>query len=276
MRTVFEILPASFDAKSCTLICEVSNEGFAFCIKDDINNSFLGLAIYNYDKTKPLVGLPIDLQIVFHEKKEILSQNFNKVFVVYSLPQSVLIPFSIYNSDRNTTIMNLMHGDLHLNEIVLTDLITEQSIYNCYRIPVALYEVLQEHYPNADSSHQYSLLLKKPVEETDKLSVIFYGQKLIVSLKKNGKLQLINSYKYNTPEDASYVLLNICHQTGNENIGLEISGLIEEDSSLYKELYKFFTDIEFAKLPDGFSYSEEIKNYPSHYFSYIFAIDSCV
>lgn len=276
MRTAFEILPASFDAATCSLFCEVSNEGFSFCIKDDENNSFLGLAIYNYDKTKPLVGLPIDLQIVFHEKREILSQKFNKVVVVYSLPQSVLIPFSIYSSDRNATVMNLMYGDFHANEIILTDLIPEQSVYNCYRIPTALYEVLQEHYPNAASMHQYTVLLKRTVDDNDKLSVIFYGQKMIVSLIQSGKYQLINSYCYNAPEDASYMLLNVCHQLEIKNITLEINGLIEEDSSLYKEIYKYFTDIEFSKLPPGSNYSEEIQQYPAHYFSHILSLDSCV
>jgi len=276
MRTAFEILPTSFDAATCSLFCEVSNEGFSFCIKDEANNSFVGLAIYNYDKTKPLVGLPIDLQIVLHEKKEILSQKFNKIVVVYSLPQSVLIPFSIYSSDRNATVMNLIHGDFHVQEIILTDLITEQSVYNCYRIPTALYEVLQEHYPNAISTHEYTVLLKQPTDENDKLFVIFYGQKLIVSIIKNGKYQLINSYSYNTPEDASYVLLNVCRQLEIKNISLEMNGLIEEDSSLYKEIYKYFTDIEFSKLPTGSNYSEEIKQYPAHYFSHIFSLDSCV
>lgn len=276
MRTAFEILPTSLDAANCSLFCEVSNEGFSFCIKDETNNSFVGLAIYNYDKTKPLVGLPIDLQIVFHQKKDILSQKFNKVIVVYSLPQSVLIPFSIYSSDRNETVMNLMHGDFHANEIIFTDLITEHSVYNCYRIPTALYEVLQEHYPNATSAHQYTVLLKRPIEKEDKLSVIFYGQKLIVFLIQGGKYQLINSYSYITPEDVSYILLNVCHQLKIKNITLEINGLVEEDSLLYKEIYKYFTDIEFSKLPLGSNYSEEIKQYPTHYFSHIFSLDSCV
>lgn len=277
MRTAFEILPASFDASTCTLFCEVSNEGFSFCIKDDTNNSFVGLAIYNYDKTKPSVGLPIDLQIVFHQKKEILSQQFNKVFIVYSLPQSVLIPSSLYDGETNAAaIMNLLHGDFCENEIILTDLIAERSVYNCYRVPAALYKVLREHYPNASTTHQYTLLLKRPIQKNDQLSVIFYGQKLVVSLINNGTHQLINSFGYSTPQDASYVLRNICHQLGTENIGLVINGLIEEDSSLYKEIYKYFAEIEFSKLPADLNFSDEIKQYPSHYFSHIFALDSCV
>ena len=274
MRPAFEILPSSFDAENCSLLVEVSNEGFSFCIKDEVANSFIGLAVYHYDKSKPPVGLPIALQILFHQN-EILSRKFRKVQVVYSLVQSILIPFSLYDREKNQSLMNMMYGDLHSNETILTDVIAQQSIYNCYRISSALYEVVQTQFPDALSVHQYSLLLKTSIIEKDKLSVIFYTQKMVVTLIKDGKIQLINSFKYRTPEDVSYILLNICHQFEIESISLEISGLIEENSALYKEIYKFFTEIELVKLPEGINYSEEITQYPSHYFSHIFAINSC-
>lgn len=274
MRPVFEILPSSFDAENCTLLCEVGNEGFSYCIKDESANSFLGLAIYHYDKNKPPVGYPIALQIIFHQK-EILSKKFKKVFVVYSLPQSVLIPFSLYNREDNSILMNMMHGDLHANETILTDVITSHSIYNCYRIPSAVYETVQNQYPDVVSMHQYSLLMKSSIVKDDKLSVIFYTQKIIVSLIKDGKYQLVNSFNYRTTEDVSYILLNICHQFEISKIPLAISGLLEENSALYKEMYKFFTEIELAKLPGDFNYSEEILQHPSHYFSSIFELVSC-
>ena len=99
---------------------------------------------------------------------------------------------------------------------------------------------------------------------------------MVVSLIKNGKHQLINSFNYHTPEDVSYILLNICHHFDINNIKLEISGLLEVNSSLYNEIYKFFTDIEFTKLLTEATYSEEITSFPSHYFNNIFTIDSCV
>ena len=276
MKIVFEILPSpSFEAEKCSLLCEVSNEGFSFCIKDEIANSFVGVAIYHYDLNKPPIGLPIDLQVLFRQK-EIFSRNFKNIFVVYSFSQSVLVPFSLYDSEKNSLLMNMMYGDLHANETILTDLVSSQSVYNCYRIPSAVFEVMQNQYPNAISNHQYSFLLKESVEEKNFLSVIFYSKKLIALLVKEGKLQIIQSFNYHTPEDVSYILLNICNQFKINSIKIEISGLIEENSALYKEIYKFFMDIEFTKLPVNVNYSEEIKQYPSHYFSYIFALNSCV
>jgi len=274
MRTVFEILPSSFDPEACWLLCEVSNEGFSFCIKDEEKNSFLGLGIYHFDKNKPPVGFPIALQIVFHQK-EILSKKFKKVCVVYSFRESVLIPFSLYDRQKDSTLMNMMFGDLNPNQTILTDVIADKAVYNTYRVSTAISEVIENQFTGASSMHQYSLLMKKPGIESDHLSIIFYAQKVIVCLIKDGKHQLVNTFNYQTPEDVSYVLLDICDQFKIANAHLLISGLIEENSPLYKEIYKYFNEIEFAGLPEGNLYSKEITKFPSHYFSYIFAIDQC-
>lgn len=274
MRTVFEILPRDYEPEKCSLICEVSSEGLSYCIKEEEGNSFLGLAVYHFDKAKPAVGFPIALQVIFHQK-EIFSKNFKKVCVVYSFPQSVLIPFSMYNREKNQTVMDMMFGDVDSNDIILTDVIADQSMYNCYRLPAATLEMVKTQFPNASIVHQYSLILKNPVEDNDRLSVIFYSQKVLVDLVKEGKHQLVNSYDYTSPQDVSYILLNICNQFSIKNIHLKISGLIEENSALYKEIYKYFDNIELSGFREGYQYSEEITAFPSHYFSHIFDIDSC-
>ena len=51
--------------------------------------------------------------------------------------------------------------------------------------------------------------------------------------------------------------------------------IIENNSALSKEIFKYFTSVSFKKLPAGCNYSEEIAKHPSHYFSHIFAADSC-
>lgn len=274
MRTVFEILPSSVNPESCKLLCEVSNEGFSFCIKNEETNSFSGLGIYHFDKNKPAVGLPIALQILFHQK-EIFSEKFKKVCVVYSFCQSTLIPFSMYDGDKNELLMNMMFGDLAQTETILTDVLPDQSMYNCYRVPTALLDVIQSQFGNASCSHQYSLLLKNAAVESDRLALIFYTQKLVACLIKDGKFQLLNSYNFEIPEDVSYMLLNICAQFNIADPHLMIHGLLEENSPLYKDIYKYFNGIELASLPSDSVYSDEIMKFPSHYFSYIFAIDSC-
>lgn len=274
MTRVFEILPSSFEPENCSLICEVSNEGFSYCIKDEEKKYFLGVGIFHFDSTKLAVGFPIALQVLFHQN-EILSRNFKKVCIVYSFPQSTLVPFSLYNREKNQVLMNMMFGDVDDNDVVLTDVIPGQSMYNCYRLAAATLEMVKNQFPQSSNTHQYSLILKKPVEKIDRLSVIFYTQKVVVHVVKDGRHQLLNSYNFTTAKDISYNLLNICKQLNLQNIKIFLYGLIEENSALFKEIYNYFDDVIFAGFREGHSYSEEIKQFPSHYFSHIFDIDSC-
>ena len=115
MRTVFEILPSSFNAENSKLICEVSDEGFTFCIKDEMKNSFIGLGVYQFEKKKASVGLSIALQVFFHQK-EILSEKFKSICIVYSFPESALVPVSLYNKEKKSSLMNTLFGDLNEKE----------------------------------------------------------------------------------------------------------------------------------------------------------------
>lgn len=274
MRTVFEILSPDVDPAHSTLLCEVNNEGFAFAVKHDARNSFDALGIYHYDTTKPSVGLPISLKIIFHQK-EIFSHAYHKVKIVYSLPQSVLVPAPLYRAGEESEVMNMLYGDLQDSHMILTDNLPSLSYYNCYRIPDALHEVVQSRFPQASCMHQHTLLLKKAAEGADRLQVIFYSRKIVVCLVQEGRVALVNSYPYQSPEDVSYILLNICKQSAAGHLPVFAEGLIEQHSALYKEVYNYFSVVEMAPWPDGYHFFDEITHYPSHYFSNIYAIDEC-
>ena len=114
--------------------------------------------------------------------------------------------------------------------------------------------------------------------EGDELFVGFQTNHLTMMLCKEGRLQVIQHFEYSSPEDAAYHLLNACRsfEVLPDKVHLHISGLIDERSGLYEALYKYFLNIEFDKLPAGFSFTEEIKDHPSHFFSHLFYQASCV
>lgn len=274
MKGLFEILPVSIDAANCILVCEISNESFSYAIKNEEQKIYVALAVFQFEKgtEKNEYG---DILKEAIQAQPLLSGNFKKVYVVYSFAESVLIPFALYSSLENENVINLVHGDIQNNTSMLTDLITESGVYNVYRVSAPFFNVFKSFFSDATNLHQYTALLKQPRVKDDKLSLIFYPQRIVLKLDKKGRTELINSFCYNTAEDVSYILLNTCKQFNVENIPVEVSGLIEKDSALYKEIYKYFEKIDFALLPADTNYAEEITQQPSHYFSHIFAIDSC-
>lgn len=274
MKALFEILPAKIDTNNCTLFCEISYECFSFAIKNEEQNKFVGVAVFELEKAADEKEYANVLEELIN-KQPLLADSFKKVYIIYSFKECVLIPFNLYSSLENENVLKLVHGDIQSNSFVLTDLITENGVYNTYRVGAPIVSMLQKKFPDAENIHRYSVSLKQPQPEGDKLKVIFYPQRIIVKLSKNGKTEFINSFNYRTKEEASYILLNTSTQYEANNIPVEVSGLIEKNSALYKEIYKYFETVSFDSLPAGLEYAEEIMQQPSHYFSHIFSAVSC-
>lgn len=272
MKALFEILPGSIDAANCTLVCEISNEGFSYAIKNEDHNMYVAVAVFQFEKGTDSKDYGNILQDVIRSQP-MLSGNFKKVCIMYSFAESVLIPFALYSSLENENVINLVHGDMQSNTSILTDLVTESGVYNAYRISAPIFNVFKSNFPGAENMHQYTVLLQQPRLKEDRLSIIFYPQRIVIKLDKKGSTELINSFSYTATEDVSYILLNTCKQFDVENIPLEVSGLIEKDSALYKEIYKYFETIYMTSLPAGYNYTEEITQQPSHYFAHLFAIN---
>ncbi|MEO8108713.1 MAG: DUF3822 family protein [Ginsengibacter sp.] len=271
MKAVLEIIPGKIDAANCVLICEAGSDGFSYVVKNEESNEFTALGVYHFSSHYTSESSSPVLKEIF-KNESLLSEPFKKVFIVYSYPESVLVPFEMYNSQKNSSVLNMIHGDLTENDAVLSDVIVEVKAYNIYRIPSKLKDEIQSQFPSAECLHQYSALAKNISTGENKLNVIFYPNKIVLTLIKEGKLQLVNSFPYKNAEDVSYILLNVCHQFEMDNVIVEASGLVEENSGLYKEIYKYFEQVRFATMPEGISIHNDVAAYPSHFFSHFFTL----
>ena len=274
MKTVFEVLPETIEAEKCLLTCELSPDSFSYAIKNEEHNKIVSVGVYQYEKTRPPSGFPIALQILFHQHR-MLSEKFKKSCLVYSVPRNVLIPFTMYNSQKNAEVLSLMHGDFVFGETILNDIIPSQDMYNIYSVSKALNDTVCQQFPAIRGIHQFSVLMKKEMEDADKMTVIFYQEKVLVTLYKSGKFQLLNSYPYRTPEDVVYILLNICKQFDSPDIPLEMKGFIEENSALYKSIYNYFTEVNLLKPTKDHELEEGIRQYPGHFFNHLYEFNVC-
>ncbi len=134
MKAVLEILPGEIDAGHCVLICEAGSDGFSYVVKNEETNEVISLGVYHFISHRAHDNDSSILKKIFKEHS-LLSENFKKVFIIYSFPESVLVPFEIYNSQNNPGILNAIHGDLTQNNAVLSDVIVDIEAYNIYRIP---------------------------------------------------------------------------------------------------------------------------------------------
>jgi hypothetical protein len=207
--------------------------------------------------------------------EKLLLTNFKKVDIIWVNKESVLVPPAYYSSANAHKNIELVYGDVE-DGLVKTDFLYRHNIHNVYKVNAAIEAVLKAKFPFANSTHKYAVLPDIAEVKGNKLYVVFYNHQFVVTAVKENKLQLIQQFNFEKPEDVSYYLLAIIQQYKIEQAYLIVSGAIDTNSALYSEIYKYFTSITLATLPSDFDYVDEIKQQPAHYFSHLFFTATCV
>jgi hypothetical protein len=88
-----------------------------------------------------------------------------------------------------------------------------------------------------------------------------------ISCFQNKKLQFFNSFEYKTAEDFIYFLLYVMEQLqiDRETCKLNLCGEIEENSSIYKLVFKYIRNIEMLSRPKSAKYSLILNEIPKSY-----------
>jgi hypothetical protein len=249
------------------LIIEIGKTDIAFVILQ--NKIFTALAGYQLSKIEELNDLLTT--------ENLLQNTFTKVDVVYSNKESMLVPPAYFNANATDNYIELIYGNVQLGEIK-TDFLYKHNIHNVYKIDTEIVKAVNNKFPFANTSHQYSLLPDVAGLIGNKLYVIFYQNKFVVLSCIQNQLQLIQQFDYTNVEDAAYYLLAIVenHNMNVNELNVELNGMINENSTLYNELHKYFKHLSFTQLNSSFSYVTEIETLPSHYFAHLFSIAACV
>ena len=202
-----------------------------------------------------------------------LQNSFYQVLIAYDHPQSVLTPSSIYQPETAQLFLTTQYGVV-TGSPVISELISAWQLYNTYAVPQELLKWVNQKFPAARSWHQYSLAVKKinAAGETGHLFVDFRTDDFTLLVAKDSKMILAQCFPYSSPEDVLYYLLKTCRQfsLSQKDVNLQLSGLVDQDSALFKELYQYFINLEFrgAEWDTG-------TDYASHFFTSLNDLAQC-
>jgi hypothetical protein len=152
-------------------------------------------------------------------------------------------------------------------------------LYNVYRLPSSLQSAAAWKFLSGKFWNIYTVLLKdQSTSEEGTMIVDFTPDQFSILIIKERKLLLAKTLSYSSPEDVLYYLLKACQQLhlSQQTVKLLLSGLIEKDSAIYRELYKYFINIEFESLKGEVKLAEALTTHPEHYYSSISKLASCV
>ncbi|MEO5647534.1 MAG: DUF3822 family protein [Chitinophagaceae bacterium] len=275
MTPVFEILPnvLTINTEKSNLFIELSRSGISYTVENESDKAFTGVSLYNFEKINSPVELSAELKQLLLESS-LLNNKFAKTIVFISLPECLQVPANKYNVENVRESIEFVFGDL-FDHLFFADEVAGSNIINVYSIPLLLHNTIREEFPEARFIHQNTILIRSLPSEGDHLNVLFYPGSLVACLVKEGKLQLVQHFAYQSGEDVAWHLLNLCKQFNMKDVLLTLGGMIDVNSSLYNDIYKYFLNISFYALPSEVDYDESIKELPQHFFSPLFSAALC-
>ena len=281
MKTAFDIVTESTDWSAKppgTLLLELNEKQITFAWFEKKTNQLRRLKQYHISTTNN--DLLEDLLEEIVENDFELQNEIREAIIIYNLGDNVLVPSAHFSSELGKPIMEIIAGSAQRG-LILNEKIPGTDIYCYYRIPRAIHGFLQKKFSAGKYWHFYSLLLEAfPPNVSDEVlfRLFFYPDKMVVAVFEKEKLQLIQTYYYQVPEDITFYLLSICQQFryDAEKVHIIISGLIDSDSALFNEMTRYFLNIEWETNGRNAWVNERLQDYPSHYFASILQMALCV
>src|SRR6201996_819758 len=184
------------DMLQCRLLVEVSPNAFTYVLLNQRNMSPLVVKYFQLEPSKDH-SLSDTLREIM-EGDALLKRPVRETLLVYNFPESSLIPEPVFTMDTNREIIDTLHGNLQKG-LMLTEKIRWWELFNVYRISHDLHQMLQQSFTAGKYWHYYSLLLKSykmfdSAGQEDCIKVIFYADKMVTLVIRQGKPLLIQTF----------------------------------------------------------------------------------
>ncbi|MCH5598146.1 DUF3822 family protein [Niabella ginsengisoli] len=244
-----------------------------------VGGNYMSFCIYSPDEKRLLQLKRYGLKSLSTENlDEIIARNlmlqgsFERIVTALDFGFNTLLPAEMDDADT-TALMYLEHADQQ--DHVITERIPKRDITNIYTVPPNVLTWMVGNFPSSAYLHAHTVQIASVTNapETGLLKVNFSESMFTVVAFKNDTILLAKTYQYKSPADVVFYLLKICEVFGfvQQQVALQLSGLIDVSSRLYKEIYDYFLDTS-LKQADWIDNTSET---PSHYFTSLNELAVC-
>ena len=256
------------DLSQQVLSLRIGQKHCCFARTDKTGNELFSLAYYSHD------GSDRNVVAGIFNDHPILQESYFKVLAAYDYPQSTLVPQQLYKAEESQSLLTRLYG-VNGTSTVISEPVRGWELYNVYAVPREMHEWMKKKFSAGNYWHQYTIAIRNKAGNVSGglLQVDLRPEDFTVVALQDGKLLLAQTFVYATPEDILYYLLKICQENGlsQQEVVLSISGLIEKQSALYKDLYQYFIHIEFRNA----SWNLPKNDYPAHFFTSLNDLAQC-
>lgn len=271
----------NFDAAnsySKILSIRILPDGLCFVVSDPSNNKLLYM-------TKIIDSTRHGIDIFTDECRtnNVLAAEYLKTHVLYESQQFTLFPTPLMAEVGEKKIAELNFGNVD-GSTVLSDSLPTNEISVVYTVPQQHVELIRRNKPSATIHSQMIPLLFNALFNSKKckgsyLHLNIRTSSVDVIYIEGGKLKLANIYQYQTADEFLFFVLGLMdnYHIDQYDVKCVVSGEVDENSSVIKQLARYIAKIEFSATPKGVvekSAFSSIKN--KHQFLTIYQLPICV
>lgn len=255
------------------LFIEIAGSHLACIVSKENRRSIAAFELFtfNEDEADNKEGLFTSIT----EQSKILSIPFPGCAIFLNNEFCLPVPIFQFNKEIAADYLRVVFGERMFSKILFEHIAIEPGIMNVFTIDEDWLSCLNKKF-KATYHHTYSNIIQRVASKTDAfpqqfISVQFYHASMIVIVLNDGIFHLIQKYPYETPEDVLYYLLNIAQQLQlfSEQLTVQISGMIDLEFQLYRELIKHFKNVVVQKV-DASALTELADEHNAHFFTPFF------
>jgi len=270
LKIAFKIEPSADKNVALNLITEVGDADISFLNFSKNPFKIEGFFSMNFEKNTLPDKYVDDVKKYINETACLQEINFTSSNIFYNFSKSSLIPKQYFIEDEKEQILDELFGQ-DKTRVCFQELCQQQAIKNIYSVPAVIHNSFFELYPSGKFTHSTSYQINNNKDSI--LHCIIYNLSIKIIFFKEGQLQIVQYFNYTTPADVCYHILNVAErfETTASSLTLSLSGMIDIDSTLYQELYKYFLHIKFAETT-GVVFSKSFEELPTHFYHHLTAL----
>ena len=276
MKIAFKIPPVNNNFSDLHLLVEAGKDDISFLVFSKNPLSVEGYYSYNLNQYISAKEYSASIKSIINDE-DVLKQSFASVNIFYNFNCSTLIPSDYFIDEEKNNVCDVMFGQ-DKAALCFQENVKENNIKLIYRVPDKVYETLNNAFPKNIFAHSTSEQINLVSSNNSTLQCIIYHASIKVLLFNAGKIQLVQYFDYETPADVCYHLLNVCErfQITASSINLLLSGMVDKDSSLFTEVYKYFLHVSFSAPHTDVVIAENLQELPQHFYHHLIALAQCV
>ncbi len=224
-------------------------------------------------------------QIAFIDNEnEYFGTNYRSVKVLFDTANSLITPAALYLESRKEDMFRLSfsHAD---NVSVLACHLKKTDNYMLFGVDSSLYRCIRHKFPNAVFMTTAACLIDNTItrlrlnNEKPEYSLFteVHSDYIDLVLAHNDRLILFNTFRYKTPNDMVYYILNVFDQykIDTEKAHLIFSGEIATDNLAVIQLRKFIRFVFFESRNSSFNYHYKFQDLAAHRFYQFLSVARC-